>query len=208
MMTDPANAGPATLAFCQDVQAEAYDWPAAFLRERTWTVRRPPVDAESLAAAATSGLDNLYFHVDWNQASIDSNTVTREGGTAGEYVQWDPCEFLLMHGFNVIYVPDGFDFAQIREAQKRAEALDNGRPTGIVYRTVKGWQYGIEGCKSHGAGHGFYSPEYLESLRPFEEKTGVTLPRFDGEKTADAVEQAFDTQRISGRRFGGTGHKK
>lgn len=147
--------------------------------------------AESLAAAATSGLDNLYFHVDWNQASIDSNAVTRDGGTAGEYVQWDPCEFLLMHGFNVIYVPDGFDFAQIREAQKRAEALDNGRPTGIVYRTVKGWQYGIEGCKSHGAGHGFYSPEYLESLRPFEEKTGVTLPRFDGEKTADAVEQVF-----------------
>ena len=147
--------------------------------------------AESLAAAATSGLDNLYFHVDWNQASIDSNSVTREGGTAGEYVQWDPCEFLLMHGFNVIYVPDGFDFAQIREAQKRAEALDNGRPTGIVYRTVKGWQYGIEGCKSHGAGHGFYSPEYLESLRPFEDKTGVTLPRFDGEKTPEAVEQLF-----------------
>lgn len=147
--------------------------------------------AEALASAATSGLDNLYFHVDWNQASIDSNAVTREGGEPGEYVQWDPCEFLLMQGFNVIYVEDGFDFAQIREAQKRAEAMDNGRPTGIVYRTVKGWKYGIEGCKSHGAGHGFYSPEYLESLRPFEEKTGITFPRFEGDKDPVTVEQAF-----------------
>jgi transketolase len=147
--------------------------------------------AEALASAATSGLDNLYFHVDWNQASIDSNAVTRDGANAGEYVQWDPCDFLLMHGFNVIYVPDGFDFAQIREAQKRAEALSNGRPTGIVYRTVKGWQYGIEGAKSHGAGHGFYSPEYLESLRPFEEKTGINFPRYEGEKDPVKVEQAF-----------------
>ena len=147
--------------------------------------------AEALASAATSGLDNLYFHVDWNQASIDSNAVTRDDGTPGEYVQWDPCEFLLMHGFNVIYVPDGFDFAQIREAQKRAEALDNGRPTGIVYRTVKGWQYGIEGCKSHGAGHAFYSKEYLESLRPFEEKTGIRFPRYDGAKDPVRIEQAY-----------------
>ena len=58
--------------------------------------------AEALASAATSGLDNFYFHVDWNQASIDSNAVTRDGAEAGEYVQWDPCDFLLMHGFNVI----------------------------------------------------------------------------------------------------------
>ena len=151
----------------------------------------PDTVAESLAAAATSGLDNLYFHVDWNQASIDSNTVTRDGGVPGEYVQWDPCEFLLMHGFNVVYVADGFDFAQIREAQKRAEALDNGRPTGIVYRTVKGWKYGIEGCKSHGAGHGFYSDEYLESLRPFEEKTGIRFPRYDGAKDPVHIEQAY-----------------
>ena len=26
-MTDPAECGPVTLAFCQDVQAEAYDYP-------------------------------------------------------------------------------------------------------------------------------------------------------------------------------------
>jgi len=147
--------------------------------------------AEALASAASSGLDNLYFHVDWNQSAIDSDQVTREGDKAGDYVQWDPCEFLLVHGFNVIYVPDGFDFAQIREAQKQALALNNGKPTGIVYRTVKGWKYGIEGKKSHGGGHKFYSDEYLQALKPFEDVFGVSFPRFEGEKTAENVERAF-----------------
>jgi transketolase len=147
--------------------------------------------AESLAAAASSGLDNLYFHVDWNQSAIDSDLVTREGDKAGEYVQWDPCEFLLVHGFNVIHVPDGFNYSQIREAQKKALSLKNGRPTGIVYRTVKGWKYGIEGKKSHGGGHKFYSDEYLLALKPFEDVFGVTFPRFEGEKTAESVERAY-----------------
>ena len=147
--------------------------------------------AEAIAAAASSGLDNLYFHVDWNQASIDSNFVTRVGERRGEYVQWDPCEFLLMHGFNVVFVHDGFDFAQIREAQRQALALDNGKPTGIVYRTIKGWQYGIEGAKSHGGGHKFYSDGYLATLQPFEETFGLSFPRFEGEKTPESTEQAY-----------------
>ena len=147
--------------------------------------------AESLAAAATSGLDNLIFHLDWNQASIDSEMVTREGNKAGDYVQWDPCELLLVQGFNVIYVPDGFDFAQIREAQEKALAMNNGRPTGIVYRTVKGWKYGMEGAQSHGAGHKFYSEEYLQALQPFEQAFGLKFPRFEGEKTPERIEQAY-----------------
>jgi transketolase len=147
--------------------------------------------AESLAAAATSGLDNIIFHLDWNQASIDSEKVTREGNKAGDYVQWDPCELLLVQGFNVIYVPDGFDFAQIREAQERALAMNNGHPTGIVYRTVKGWKYGMEGAQSHGAGHKFYSEEYLQALQPFEQAFDLQFPRFEGEKTPERIEQAY-----------------
>ncbi len=147
--------------------------------------------AESLAAAATSGLDNIIFHLDWNQASIDSELVTREGDKSGDYVQWDPCELLLVQGFNVIYVPDGFNFAQIREAQEKALAMDNGHPTGIVYRTVKGWKYGMEGAQSHGAGHKFYSEEYLQALQPFEQAFGLKFPRFEGEKTPERIEQAY-----------------
>jgi len=53
VLTDPTDCGPVTLAFCQDVQAEAYDWPEAFFRRRIWLTRRTPADQreiESLAA--------------------------------------------------------------------------------------------------------------------------------------------------------------
>nr|WP_221212257.1 3D-(3,5/4)-trihydroxycyclohexane-1,2-dione acylhydrolase (decyclizing) [Brevundimonas lenta] len=48
-MLDPATCGPATLAFCQDVQAEAFDCPAEFLERRVWRERRQPADAGELA---------------------------------------------------------------------------------------------------------------------------------------------------------------
>lgn len=51
-MTDPADCGPVTLAFCQDVQAEAYDWPEAFFEPRTWYIRRALPDARELGHAA------------------------------------------------------------------------------------------------------------------------------------------------------------
>src|SRR5580692_11925633 len=41
-LLDPASCGPVTLAFCQDVQAEAYHYPEAFFRRRLWAIRRPP----------------------------------------------------------------------------------------------------------------------------------------------------------------------
>ncbi|CUH76553.1 3D-(3,5/4)-trihydroxycyclohexane-1,2-dione hydrolase [Tritonibacter multivorans] len=47
-MTDPADCGPVTLAFCQDVQAEAYDWPEAFFEPRVWHQRRPRPDLGEL----------------------------------------------------------------------------------------------------------------------------------------------------------------
>ncbi|WP_404935284.1 3D-(3,5/4)-trihydroxycyclohexane-1,2-dione acylhydrolase (decyclizing) [Nitratireductor sp. L15S-10] len=51
VMTDPADCGPVTLAFCQDVQAEAYDWPENFFDERIWRRRRPQPDEAELADA-------------------------------------------------------------------------------------------------------------------------------------------------------------
>ncbi|TJZ90627.1 3D-(3,5/4)-trihydroxycyclohexane-1,2-dione acylhydrolase (decyclizing) [Paracoccus gahaiensis] len=52
VMTDPAECGPVCLSFCQDVQAEAHDWPEAFFQPRTWRIRRPAPDADEFAAAA------------------------------------------------------------------------------------------------------------------------------------------------------------
>ena len=52
VLTDPADCGPVTLALCQDVQAEACDWPPSLFEERAWIPRRPPPDARELAEAA------------------------------------------------------------------------------------------------------------------------------------------------------------
>jgi 3D-(3,5/4)-trihydroxycyclohexane-1,2-dione acylhydrolase (decyclizing) len=51
VLTDPAECGPVTLALCQDVQAEAWDWPESLFVERAWTLRRPPPDERQLAEA-------------------------------------------------------------------------------------------------------------------------------------------------------------
>jgi len=52
VLTDPADCGPVTLALCQDVQTEAFDYPENFFAEHVWRPRRPPPDAEALAEAA------------------------------------------------------------------------------------------------------------------------------------------------------------
>lgn len=52
VMTDPVNCGPVCLAFCQDVQAEAYDYPEAFFQPKTWRIRRQSPDAREVADIA------------------------------------------------------------------------------------------------------------------------------------------------------------
>jgi 3D-(3,5/4)-trihydroxycyclohexane-1,2-dione acylhydrolase (decyclizing) len=54
VLTDPADCGPVTLALCQDVQAEAYDYPESFFDERVWQPRRPQPDARELDAAVAA----------------------------------------------------------------------------------------------------------------------------------------------------------
>lgn len=50
-LADPADTGAVTLALPQDVQAEAYDWPAEFFTTRVWNVRRPAPDPYELEQA-------------------------------------------------------------------------------------------------------------------------------------------------------------
>ena len=136
--------------------------------------------AEALAAAGTASLDNIILHIDWNQASIDSNRVCRDGEKPGDYVQWTPAELAYLHDWNVIYVPDGFDWQQITLAQRLALDFHNGQPTAIVYRTIKGWRYGIEGRASHGAGHGLCSNAFFEAVAPLLPKDETPIPHCDG----------------------------
>jgi transketolase len=132
--------------------------------------------AEALAAAGTASLDNVVVHLDWNQASIDSDRVCRDGDQPGDYVQWNPQELFHLHDWNVVFVPDGLDFQQVIAAQRAARRFDTGQPTAIVYRTVKGWRYGVDGRASHGAGHKLCSAGFYEAVSGLVASGSAGLP--------------------------------
>lgn len=50
IMTDPEKCGPVVLSLCQDVQAEAFDFPVSFFEPRVWATRRQAVDKSELSA--------------------------------------------------------------------------------------------------------------------------------------------------------------
>ena len=52
VLTSPAETGAVTLALPQDVQAEAYDYPAALFEPRVWTIARPRADRDRLLEAS------------------------------------------------------------------------------------------------------------------------------------------------------------
>jgi len=79
--------------------------------------------SEALAAASSMCLHNIILHIDFNQASIDSNRVAAIGNLKGDYVQWDPTELTYLHDFNVIYVDDGKDHTKVIAAQAFAKQI-------------------------------------------------------------------------------------
>jgi transketolase len=154
--------------------------------------------AEAIAAAGTSSLGNVIVHLDWNQASIDSERVTREGPVPGDYVQWTPAELFYLNDWNVIEVPDGTSFQQIVAAHRHALNHENGQPTAIVYRTTKGWRYGIEGRASHGAGHRLCADGFYKAMEPLMGQSPVGLPLCDpanprcaGGSSSEVIEKCF-----------------
>ena len=52
ILSDPAETGAVTLALPEDVQAEAYEFPAGMFEKRVWRVRRPVPDRQDLEGAA------------------------------------------------------------------------------------------------------------------------------------------------------------
>ncbi len=149
--------------------------------------------AEAMASAAAGQLSNAIMHIDWNQASIDSDNVCLENSRPGDYVQWAPHELAYLNDWNVVHVSNGHDFFQILTAQKfAANHSENMQPTAVVYRTVKGWKYGIEGGAAHGAGHKFSSDGYYGALSEFEAKFCVKVPRYCASpSTPDTIEECF-----------------
>jgi 3D-(3,5/4)-trihydroxycyclohexane-1,2-dione acylhydrolase (decyclizing) len=54
VLTDPASCGPVTLCLCQDVQAEAFDYPENFFEQKAWRRRRVRPDVLELDALVTA----------------------------------------------------------------------------------------------------------------------------------------------------------
>jgi 3D-(3,5/4)-trihydroxycyclohexane-1,2-dione acylhydrolase (decyclizing) len=52
VLTDQAETGAVTIAFPEDVQTEAFDWPEAFVEPRVWTIWRQPPAPDAVARAA------------------------------------------------------------------------------------------------------------------------------------------------------------
>ncbi len=52
VLTDPVDTGAVVLSLPQDVQSHAFDFPAEFLAERDWTIRRPVPDPDEVDAVA------------------------------------------------------------------------------------------------------------------------------------------------------------
>lgn len=84
---------------------------------------------EALMFAAHYKLDNLLVMIDWNGLQID--------GPVAEIMNPTPHDKKLeAFGFHVI-LADGHDFDEIEKAFEKAKTV-KGKPTAIVFKTVKG----------------------------------------------------------------------
>jgi 3D-(3,5/4)-trihydroxycyclohexane-1,2-dione acylhydrolase (decyclizing) len=94
-MTDPATCGPVTLAFCQDVQAEAFEFPVAFFAPRIWRIRRPEPDVTELAEAAAL------------IAAAKSPVIVAGGGVIYAQAEQQLAEFATRHAIPIIETQAG-----------------------------------------------------------------------------------------------------
>lgn len=103
VMTDPANCGPVCLAFCQDVQAEAFDYPENFFEPKVWRTRRPEADPREIADVAAM------------IAAAKSPVIVSGGGVLYSDAEDDLASFAARH--NIPFVET--------QAGKGANAWDN-----------------------------------------------------------------------------------
>ncbi|MEI5668649.1 3D-(3,5/4)-trihydroxycyclohexane-1,2-dione acylhydrolase (decyclizing) [Bosea sp. CCNWLW174] len=86
VLTDPSECGPVTLALCQDVQTEAYDYPESFFAERIWQPRRTRPDEQELAQAVAL------------LKGAKRPLVVAGGGTLYSEAEGELARFCLAHG--------------------------------------------------------------------------------------------------------------
>ncbi len=106
-LLDPAACGPVTLAFCQDTQTEAFDYPAAFFRRRLWTIRAPSADRREidellkLLRAARTPLIVAGGGVHYSGAQASLAAFSRLGGIPVAETQAGKGALAWDHPFNL-----------------------------------------------------------------------------------------------------------
>ena len=113
VMTDPAECGPVTLAFCQDTQAEAYDYPVSFFAPRVWSVRRPEPDRAELHAAIAA------------IRAAKAPVIVAGGGVIYSDAEVELASFATAHGIPVVETQAG------KSALGHDHALNYG-PVGVT----------------------------------------------------------------------------
>jgi 3D-(3,5/4)-trihydroxycyclohexane-1,2-dione acylhydrolase (decyclizing) len=125
VMTDPANCGPVTLSFCQDVQAEAHDWPDAFFEPRIWRIRRPEPDRHDLEEVAdlVRGAQNPV--------------VVAGGGVIYSGAEQDLADFASRHAIPIIETQAGKSaLAQSHPMNFGAAGVDGSAAANALARTA------------------------------------------------------------------------
>ncbi len=95
VLTDPAACGPVTLSFCQDVQAEAYDYPERVFQPRLRRIRRPPPDPVELGEAVAV------------LRSARKPVIVAGGGVLYASAERDLADFAERHGMPVLETQAG-----------------------------------------------------------------------------------------------------
>lgn len=116
VMLDPADCGPAFLALPQDVQAIAFDYPAAMFDTTTHRIRRPRPDKESVKLAAEVLARAKY------------PLVIAGGGVYYSSAERDVCAFAKKHNVPVVETVAG-------RGCLRFDNPHNAGPIGVIGST-------------------------------------------------------------------------
>lgn len=125
VMTDPADCGPVTLSFCQDVQAEAYDWPEAFFERKVWRIRRPAPDRRDLEDVATM------------IRAAKTPVIVAGGGVIYSDAERDLADFATRHAVPVIETQAGKSaLSQNHPLNFGAAGVDGSAAANVLARTA------------------------------------------------------------------------
>ncbi|RLD17380.1 MAG: transketolase [Caldiserica bacterium] len=148
------------------------------------------VTHESLNAAYSLGLDNLFFLIDWNDYGIDPPPLS-------ETVYGTPKDWFESHGWRVIGVDEGENYKKIIKAIKDIAKGEENKPNCIYFRERKGRGYLLYDYKSHGSPHKINSEIFWQTKRHFEEKYGVKFVGEVGKVPEDIRKEFWENIKIT-----------